>query len=283
MEYFILVDNIKQGPFDLITMIKKVKNGTLTAETMVSDNIGGLAKKASEFEDIADIIAEHSNPTIYSSGTGESLKMTFKTSFQEGLELWTRRIIDYTLIAMLIMAMGFGFQSMGQMVTGGVFPVYIGTAFTMALFFEFCFYVLETKRSQKADLAEVTLVIKRTIAPFFGISLVISSFVLFYALGREVGFIATVIAMVALTYLIFMPFLATDGNMSIRRAAALSFQKVKSMGADNFGVVLAIIAVNLFAAILPAMANENLLGLGLFLSLPITFSAVAYIYDQIFV
>lgn len=281
MEYFILQDGVKQGPYDLITMIKKVKNGSLGLEAMVSEKAEGPFREASHIEEVAALIHEHAKPTVGAKLTkGDHVSMTLKACFHEGMELWIRHIMDYTLVAGLIMAIGLGLKSlMGNTTTAS----YIGTVVIMTLFFEFCYYVLETKRSQRAEMRDLMGIVKRTFLPFFGFSLVVSTFVLAYGLGMQAGFIATLVAVVLLTFLAFTPFIATDSGMGVIRAATLSFQRVKSIGGDNFGVVLAIISINLFAAILPGLLQPALLGVGLFISLPVTISALAYIYDQIFI
>ncbi len=284
MEYFVLNEGVRLGPFDLIGMIKKIKNGTLTVNSMVSEHVEGPYREASGVEEVAKLIEEHSNPTA-GEGGGNNLKMTLKASFQEGVELWVRRILDYTLFAGAIIAVGFSLRAIFQPLMGeeSMIPSYISSVLVMACFFEFCYYVLETKRSQRIDIKDFLAVIKRTLPQFLGISLVLSVFVLAYEVSGQVGLLATLIMLVVLTIFIFTPFIATDSNMGVLRSAKLSMQKVTSVGADNFGVILAIVAINLFAAILPGMLLHDLLGLGLFISLPVTISALAYIYDQIFV
>lgn len=284
MDYYILLDGVKQGPFDIITMIKKVKNGSLNLSSMVSEKAEGPFREARHLEEVANMIDEHSNPST-STADAAKTRMTLKASFHEGLELWIRRILDYTIIAAVIIALGLGAESMLKTVftNGNMIPSYIAAVVIMTLFFEFCYYVLETKRSQKADLGELLLVLKRTILPFFVLSLVLSLFVLVFGISAPIGFLASFGATVVLTFLIFTPFIATDSKISVLTAAKLSIRRVKSLGGDNFGVLLAIISINLFAAIVPILLGQHLLGIGLFISLPVTISALAYIYDQIFV
>ena len=284
MEFFILNEGVRQGPFDLIAMMKKVKNGTLTASSMVSEQVDGPYIEASHIQEVAGLIEEHSNP---SSGNldGHSLNMTLKASFQEGVELWVRRILDYTIAAGAIIAVGFGLQTFIRPLVGvnSLVPSYVSAVLVMTLFFEFCYYVLETKRSQRVDVKDFLGVIKRTLPQFFVIALGLSAFVLAYAISPQIGLLATLVALVVMTVFVFTPFIATDSTMGVMRSAKLSFQKVTSVGADNFGVILAIVSINLFAAILPGMLLKDLLGLGLFISLPVTISALAYIYDQVFI
>ena len=284
MEYFILNEGVRQGPFDLIGMIKKIKNGTLTVNSMVSEQVEGPYIEAANIDQVAKLIEEHSNPSAGEGANGD-LTMTLKVSFQEGVELWVRRILDYTLFAGAIIAVGFSLRAIFQPMMGAssMFPYYMSSVVVMSFFFEFCYYVLETKRSQRVDIKDFIAVIKRTLPQFIGISLVLSLFVLAYGISTQVGLLATLVVLVVITIFVFTPFIATDSNMGVMRSAKLSMQKVTSIGADNFGVILAIVAINLFAAILPGMLLKDLLGLGLFISLPVTISALAYIYDQIFV
>ena len=284
MEYFILNEGVKQGPFDVITMIKKVKNGMLTETSMISEQVDGPYREAVQVEEVAKLVREHANP---SAGSVNSLniKMTLAASFQEGIELWVRRILDYTVISGIIIAAGFGFKMIFLPFTGvvSIWPTYISTVLVIALFFEFCYYVLETKRSQRVNMGDFLLVIKRTLPQFMGISILLSTFVLAYGISLQAGLVATLVVLIIMTVFVFTPFIATDSHMGVLRSGKLSMQKIMIMGLDNFGVILAIVSINLFAAILPGMLLRDLLGLGLFISLPITISALAYIYDQVFV
>lgn len=56
-EYYIINNNEKTGPFDIITMIKKIKNGSVREETLIADP-NGITRKAIEFDDLADLINE---------------------------------------------------------------------------------------------------------------------------------------------------------------------------------------------------------------------------------
>ena len=284
MEYFVLNEGVRQGPFDLIGMIKKIKNGTLAINSLISANIDGPYTEAGNLPEVAKLIEEHSNPTA-DINNNTNLTMTLKASFQEGVELWVRRILDYTLIAGAIMAVGFSLRALFQPLMGAnsMFPYYLASVLVMAAFFEFCYYVLETKRNHKVDIADFIAVIKRTLPQFLGFSVLLSLFMLGYGVSTQLGLLATLVMLVVITVFAFTPFIATDSNMGVMRSAKLSFQKVTNIGADNFGVILAIVSINLFAALLPGMLMQDLFGLGLFISLPVTISALAYVYDQIFV
>lgn len=286
MEYFILQEGVKQGPFDLITMIKKVKNGSLTGNTMVSEKTDGPFREAEMVDEVAILIREHANPSPATlSGSGHYANISLSAAFHEGLELWVRRVVEYTIFAAIIMGIAYVINATmrGFLAVHPIIPVYFGTLVLMTLFFEFCYYVLETKRSQRVHAKEFMAVAKRTFFPFLLFSAVLSLFVLGFGISMSVGLVTTTIALVALTFLIFAPFIATDSGMGIFRAAKISAQRVRTMGADNFGVVLAIVSFNIFAAVLPALIGPELLGLGLFISLPVTISALSYIYDQIFI
>lgn len=283
MEYFLLVDGKKQGPFDMIAMIKKIKNGNLNADSMVARAIDGEYIKATEIQEVANLLEEHANPDV--TVRAVNVQMTLKVSVQEGIELWVRRVLDYTLIAGVFLAVGFGVKALFKTILpiGSVLSSYFGCMVVMSLFCVFCYYVLETKRSQSVDFKDFFRATKRNYLGFLLLSMPLSLFIMLYSVSMEFGLLASFVTLLVITLLVFVPFLAMDGGMGVLNAAKLSVKKVLSLGGDNFGVILAIISINLFTAILPSLIKPELLGLGLFISIPITISALAYIYDQIFV
>jgi hypothetical protein len=283
MEYYILINNEKQGPFDLVTLIKKVKNGNLTSETLVSQSPDGPFTAVSQLPEIAQIIEERVNPT--EGDRQENINMTLKAAILEGMELWMRRVLDYTLISGIIMAVGFGLQNLIKMFLpfGSVIPSYLASVMVIALFFSFCNYVIEVKRSQHVNFGEFGRNMRRTLPGFIVVGAIIALFILPYGINIAFGVLASLGMLIVLTFLSFMPFLATDSDMGVMKAAKLSIRKVKNLGLENFGVLFALISINLFVAIIPGILMPQLLSFGLFISIPVTISAIAYIYDQVFV
>jgi len=282
MEYFLLLDGKKQGPFDMIAIIKKVKNGALNAESLISQGAGAEFVKASDIPEVAELIEEHAHPNVDGSSFGG--KITLKACVLEGVELWSRRIIDYTLLAGLVLAAAFGVRMLAsKAMPDSILPAYLGGVLAIFLFSLFFCYVLETKRSQSIDIKEFLQVVKRNALGFAGLSLFLGLFILPYGIGMTAGLLFNFVFVFIITLLVFTPFLAKDAGVGVLESARLSAKRVIKVGGDNFGVIFAVVALNLFVAILPGLIMPELLGIGLFLSLPVTISALAYIYDQIFV
>jgi uncharacterized membrane protein len=84
------------------------------------------------------------------------------------------------------------------------------------------------------------------------------------------------------TLTVFVPFLILDNDLSLGQALKHSIKRVLSSGVDNFGSVLALVGINIIAAILPSLFAPSLYFFGLFISLPITVAAFAYMYDSMF-
>jgi len=58
MEYYILVDGAKQGPFDIVSMIRKIRNGQLLPDTMISDSPISDPVAALEYSNLREIFEE---------------------------------------------------------------------------------------------------------------------------------------------------------------------------------------------------------------------------------
>jgi hypothetical protein len=283
MEYYVVIGGQKQGPYDILSMIKKIKNGTVTAETLVSDNEKTAFRPATDFEEIKSLLKQEKADVQRSQ---HKVRLSLKNIMGEGIDLWARKVIQYTIGAGLILAIGFGvMNALKKIQILADFPTavsYLVSVVVVTLFCIFFQYVLVSRRNQEPDVVEILKSAKKSFLKLFVFSAIFSLYTLPFELGMNAGLISLAVITFISCFLIFVPFLVQDENLSLKDAVRVSLDRTRTMGADNFGIVITLVAINLAVAIVPAIISPNLFVFGLFISLPLTVAALVHVYDQVF-
>ena len=281
MEYYVLENGQKLGPCDAITLIKRAKNGLLTYNSFVSKDLAEEFVKASEFYELKKLIDENSGFANHTSG-----KVLLGSALSEGAEIWSRRVVDFSFILGIILFAGFGLLSwlsgMGKSNSYFAFVNYLSGTLLLTFVFQFFGYALKAKRSHQLALEDIKKSFLKNTGKYFLLSAVTSAYLLLFALGGMAGVAATFVFLVIITFIVFAPFLVADENMPLMAAVKKSISQLLAAGSDNFGVVFALVALNLIAALVAAFVAKELIVIVLFVSLPITISALAYCYDILF-
>lgn len=287
MDYFIVENAQKQGPYDLISLIKKVKSGKITAETMISVSEDGEFVPASSIEEVNTLLQEHgagaqaeANPKGKKGGN-----ITFIKSFREGVDLWARHVVSFVVISGLILSITFGLSVGLKKITFlaeypsiGNFIVSFFATYLYILFFN---YILYAKRSQAMNVSNIINMLKNNFGKVAIISAIFSLYAVAFGIDEKIGIVAIVIVTFLAALCAFVPFLIFDAELSLKDAVKGSMARSFKNGTDVFGVVLTLVAINLIVSLLPAFYSPQLLFFGLFISIPITTASLAYIYDEL--
>lgn len=288
-DFYVVIDGQKQGPFDIISMIRKVKNGVVTAETKIATSADGDFLPAKEVQQLGHLLEELGEKTAEGAAQPAQHKrpsLGLMGSFSEGGNLWLKYVLSFTILSGAILTIAFSLSKglgkidqIAQYPTIGYYIVSVITAFLYTIFFN---YILLAKRNQASQMGVFFKTLGSKISSLLLLSAIFSVYTLGYGLNEVIGLAVLVVVLILTTFYIFTPFLIFERDMSFGQAARTSIKKVTKAGADNFGVILTLVAVNLIVAIVPAFFAKDLFVFGLFISLPITVSALAFIYDEIF-
>lgn len=283
MEYYVVIEGQKQGPYDILSMIKKIKNGSVTPETLVSDNEKTAFRPAIDFDEIKSLLKQQK---VEIQNSKVKVRLSLKEVLAEGLDLWSRKVIEYTFGAGLVLVVGFGimfalkkFQALADYPT---LISYIVSVVVVTLFSIFFYYVLISRRNQEPDLKDIMNTGKKSLGRLFAFGLIFSLYTLPFELGLYAGLISLAVTSVFACYLVFVPFLIQDGDLTLKDAIRVSVDRTKTIGADSFGIIFALVAINLAFALIPGFFSPNLFLFGLLVSIPITTAALVNIYDQVF-
>lgn len=280
MNYYIVVNGVKEGPYDILSFIKKVKNGTVDAQTQVSINEAGPYRPAIEVEELKSIIKAEVGQV-----SSHDVKIDIMTLLNDSSELWIRRVVEYTLFFGMIIVAGFGISTGlngSPFFADYIFVTnYIISVICFTLFGFFTCYVLTTKRSQDLDKSEIKGLLKFSLAPLLMFSALISIFILLVGINAIITVITLVVMTITLTVLIFVPLLVTDHKMGLKRAVVASIEGFRSLDISAMVLILVIISINIAGALVPAIIDSRILLLGLIVIVPLSLTIIAHIYDHV--
>jgi hypothetical protein len=284
MDYYAIINGQKKGPFDTISIIKQIHSGAITPETQISNAIEGNYQAASGFPMLSEIFH---NQTFVSGveHPHAKTKLSLAKSLKDGIDLWSRYALSFIIISSAILALTFALsKALNKIPAVADYPAagtYIVSLVTAFLYLNFFGYILFAKRSQALDIGKYISQTKSGFLATFIFAIILALFPTASAFNPIIGIAAMIAFLVYATLGAFVPFVIFDKKVGMAAAYAQSSKKIRSGGSEAIGVVLAIIAVNIVVAILPAIFFPELFIFGLFISIPITVSSLAYIYDEI--
>ncbi len=284
MDYYAIINGQKKGPLDTIALIKQVRSGNIKPETEVSNSIDGQYAPAKDFPMLGEIFANQSFTDTAAPSYGKA-KLSLGTSIKDGLDLWSRYALSFTIISAVILTITFSFSKTLLKISAlADYPVIITYAVSLVttfLYINFFGFILYAKRSQALNVGDIMAKIRSGIGATFLLAVILAIFPTANAFSPIIGIGAMVAFMVYATLGAFSPFLIFDKQLGMTKAYGQSSKNIRSGGSEAIGVVLTLVAINIIVAILPAIFFPDLFIFGLFISIPITVSSLAYIYDEV--
>lgn len=284
-QYFILDDvGNRAGPHDLVYVVKKIRNGSITADTQISLDKTSPAYKASEIAEIADFLEEIHTETVSIHDTtnkkGKTLSMWLRNgwNFLQANQLST--LYSGCYVVFLLLSTG---------VVAVLFPpalVVLGYAscFIIAQYFftGYLYSVLRMVRGQPVDLNFIKLKMQPHRKALFISSMIMSFFIICGILLMMAGGTAAIIGLLIvalpgfykLSIFIFAPLLILDKGMNFWDALETSRKTVRSKGMETTGIIFALLIINFLFGLLFLIP--------MIISLPITMAAISEMYDETF-
>ncbi len=283
--YYILDDvGNHAGPYDLVYIVKKIRNGSITGNTQISLDKFSPACKASEIEEIADFLEEAQTETVSMNDTVNKKS--------KPLSLWLRNGWNF-LQANQLSTLYSGCYVVFLLVSTGVISILfpptlemLGYATSLILaqyFFTGYFYsVLRMVRGQPVDYSFIKLKMQPHRKALFIASLMMSFFIICGILLMVSGGSAAVVGLLIvalpgfykLTIFIFAPLLILDKGMNFWDALETSRKTIRSKGMETTGIIFALLIINFLFGLLFLIP--------MIISLPITMAAISEMYDETF-
>lgn len=276
MSYYIVQEDGEYGPFDMIALMRKVKNGSVTSETQLRAEAAPAPQAAASIPELASLFAEDVYTPIHQPLAPEKHNYDLKPSLRSGWEF-------IQLNQPSVVASGF-FLILTTLTTIILSKLpFIGfvLAFMMGYVFYggYCYLLMKMSRGQVVEFKAVKNITLSRLTPLMMAALIMSipiglGLALFTApLGIAAPLFLALVLLLWTTYL-FTPFLIMERNQTFWAALENSRKKALSMGPDSFGILFAMSVINLIAAIFFMVP--------LLVTLPLTTSIIADMYDKEF-
>ncbi len=276
-QYYIEEEHHQLGPFDLISMIRKIRNGQVGRQTPVMVQGEETYRPAESIDDLADVFIEMESSVVVEEAPKVSLG--FMQLAKRGAEFFAQNLIMsvYTGVFLLLAVI---LNTIIATVTG-TGPVFIIIAGIIG-YFLFSLYLMATLRKARMQLLSghfFVNMVKRSGLHILGVSALIALpvFVVPTILASLAGPLLLALILLPgsllMMWFFYAPFYAADHGMGTIDALSASMHAVRSIGGDNFISLYLVLFVNFIAATIPIF---------LLLTLPITIGALCEVYDDHF-
>ncbi|MBN8530459.1 MAG: DUF4339 domain-containing protein [Alphaproteobacteria bacterium] len=271
-----------EGPFDQVALLRKVKNGSITQETLLSRD-GKTPMPAGEMDELQSYFAAEDSAPSPSAGHDASQAPNFTQVLRIGISF----LSDHTgitvsagvfLLALFVLS---GLVAYDFLV--GFLAVALLTGPAMAAF---SFYALRLFRGQTVDGGFIVSKVKSSLLhliPTGAAMFLLPSVCVDLLLGGSgphsaavalIAVILSVISLFILTFFIFAPLLIVDRGMGFMAAMRASKQQVFRGGIDMISIVFGLVVMNFVGA--------ALLILPLLVTVPVAVGGLVHLYDRFF-
>lgn len=277
MEYFIKDTEKADGPYDMMAIIRKVRNGSVTEDTLLAPSLFEEPKPAKEYREFQDFFNEEQEELQSIASTGTRRGRNFSGLMRSGAEFLRQNHFSAVysglfMIAWLVLVMVFMFHN-------NIMMTLIGVALCYFLMGGYLYGILRYVRGNPVTPGLVLHRMGRTAINMAVVSCVVAVVMLpgvliATLLGTEMLFISLpvlfIFLLVVLTLLAFAPLLVTDKGRDFWDAMLGSLRVITMNKGQQLGNVFALIALNFI--LLPLMP----------VILPITMGALVELYDEYF-
>ena len=284
MNYYIIGSNDEaQGPFDLVVILRKVRNQQIKPDTMIlRDGIEG-AVPASEIEEISSILSGTESGggglSLPSSTPYKKMNFTYTSSMVKGWKFMQTHQLSMLygsgFVLMSLLCARLVFKPAGYNIIAGAFTFFVAY-FSLSVI---AIAILRLNRGQPLTLGFVMSKMLTSFVPLFGQALIVTvacmALPVLGALALKTNILVTsalfVPSMFIIALMIFAPFYATDQRFGALQSIKASVKLATGYGSNLTGVIFALVATNIifgFAVI------------SLIVLIPITLGALAEIYEE---
>jgi hypothetical protein len=278
MGYYIEYDGGRDGPFDLLGIIRKIRNGSLKKHHSVSREDDLRLKPAYQHPELYDIFIEQDKMDQEKEDAGAwsvtSFGSLIKSGFSVLKEDQTAAVITGMLLLMLFFLVGISVKFFPPLLTGIFIPIVGYFSFSLCLV-----SILRVARGQLLSLRYLTEMLR-----LHGISLFIVSlfpafiafsvpWLLYDIIGAGAWGITIIAGLPIMAYCFYLPVLIADRGLTARQAFTLNHHVIASLGVELYAMVVGMLFINLAAISLIILP---------LLTLPVTLIGLMILYDHYF-
>ncbi len=267
MGFYIKYQTHQDGPYDLVTMIRKIRKGLIPPETLVMEANDPQAQSARMHPQLHGFFAELETGFVSDTATNVVEHLRFKDIMKYGWSHFMHNMMSGLIAAFILFAILMWTITVFIISQGAILPAILISA-SGAVFF-LCGFIFSLQRQQRLLPFSLNALAKYYAANASNIIL----FCLAFALIHIAGFLFFIIpGFIVLSYLAFAPLLIVDRNFHFWHAIESSYRTVRQHQSNLFFTLLALIGINALATIFI---------FPLVITLPITFIGVIELYNQL--
>jgi hypothetical protein len=285
-EYYIIAGKTQKGPYDLVALVRKIRNGSLTATTLLQLGATSEPKAAQEWAELAEFFTAKKEERAAPAERGTLQARSLGKALQTGMHFLQRNPFStlfsgiYVLLIITISA------AIMMTVPVTLRPISFMIWFVLGYVLLGCYMlvVLRLTRGQPVDLNYVVTKLGPTgksmlfssalisLPAYLGIGLLTSHLPI---AALVVGLLVfTIPGLFMMALYAFAPLLILDQGYDFWDAMETSRKAVTKSGMENTGVIYALFVINFLAALCVMIPMA--------ITLPITTAALAEMFDEMF-
>lgn len=291
-EYYIIQETGNQGPYDMVALVIKIRNGSLTGDMTIQRSDKPEQRPAQNWDELREFFApkdeaEAVSKTDHAPKHLYKRKLSLLDSLKSGINFLQMNQVSTLFSGSLILLVLLGAVGISFLVPPELrVPCYMA-GFVLLHFLLSCYMllILRMTRGQPMNLPYFTKRIKSRFFKLIRCSLLASfptivGFILFMRFEESltvsiIGLLIIIIpGIYTMTIYSFAPLLTMDKDYSVWDAMENSRSAILKGGSENFGVYFSLNAINLIGALFMLLPMA--------VTLPVTMSALGELYDELF-
>lgn len=278
-EFYIQHEHRQHGPFDMMSMIRKIRNGQLQRDTMIIIMGEESSRRAADITEFYEIFEEVERSGDDGDEGRAVPTFAFMQLLKNGTEVLLGNLVTSVYTGMFLLLLSISLLVFHQ-VAGGMGLAVLGSITGTFLFFFYQLAILRKIRMQLLNGQFLSSSIKRSGLQLFIVALIIGMavFGIPLLLAQLLGPLALALILLPgsliMMFMFFAPILVADRGMKATEAMRASYASMRSLGRDNFITLYLVMLVNFIGA--------ACLLIPLILTLPISVAALCEIYDDYF-
>lgn len=278
--YYIEYNQQQLGPFDMVSMMRKIRNGQVVRETVIYVNQDEEPHQAGEYLEFHEFFLELERaPATGEEETRRMPSLSFVQLMKNGMEHLSVNLVMSVYSGIFLLLLSITLVVLYLVIGANALLAVLGSVIGCFFFSFYLLTILRKVRMQLLSRSYLGAIIKRAGKPLLIISLLLGTavFAVPIALAMLVGPIALALILLpgSLLFLLFLfaPVLAADRGLGAIESLKQSSTLVRSVGGNNFIALYLVMLVNFIAATIPIF---------LVITLPVTIAALCEVYDDHF-
>lgn len=269
--FYIFAHEHLEGPYDLLSMIRKIKNGRITRDSQITLDPLDAPRPAGQYPLLLEVIEDQERVNAMAAQEPDAGISLF-SALKGGWDVFQLNQTTAILTGVFALVALFGVMFFSVI----PYPVVQGIVSAIWSYFVFNLYLIALSRKARMQLVhtEFYLWLLKKWKPLLLASILgslvpgIIPALLFPLIGPPALFLIFIPGLLVLAYLLFVPLIIVDQSVGLREALLINARKFKAAGVDFYSVIFGLVATN----IIPLFP----------ITMPVTLGAACECYDRVY-